>query len=724
MKRYLNLISTNPLSAVIILGFIVRLIFLLNYISSPDWPQLLADSLFHDRWASAIASGNIIGQEVYFRAPFYVYILGFIYAVFGHSLLAARIFGHLVGLVSVAITYLLARRLLSKKTAVIAGIVHALYPVAIYFESELLVDSLFMMLLELSVLFFLITLEKQNLRWYILTGLVIGLAAITRPIVIALVPLYVIWIFINGISLKKAFIDILILMAAMILMIAPVALRNLIVADDFVPISSSGGLNFYIGNNSQADGLTATLPPPLRNNWGINDITFVAEQETGRKLKASEVSDFWYKKARVWIIEHPVDFIKLYIKKIYFMFNNAEISNNRSLALFFSRMMILKFNPINFGLIFSLAVMALIILIVQKRFSSPILFLALLIAGYTMVISLFFINARFRLPVIPFIIILSACGIERLTNIIYHKKFRPVYLFAVLGGIAVFVLSNSSLYNIRTTTTAAGFFNKANYYLHSGDYKKAVDYYIRTLAENDAYPDANLNLGAVYLKRGHGDSAEIYFRRELNRSPDNAGAYSNLASLYNLKGDFRQSQVYADSAIALKPYAVDPYLISLRNFSQLDDTAAFENMLTTAGKNLKDISRVYLDVGIIFSQWGEYDSALTYLQSVLDSPVRPMETNDDAFSYSFSGQNSDNAVKAQAAYQMGYIYGIRGNLEQSIAKSKLAIALDSNLADAYVNLINAYMLLGKQDDAQALLKKARQKFPDNKVLEMLHERFQ
>jgi len=34
------------------------------------------------------------------------------------------------------------------------------------------------------------------------------------------------------------------------------------------------------------------------------------------------------------------------------------------------------------------------------------------------------------------------------------------------------------------------------------------------------------------------------------------------------------------------------------------------------------------------------------------------------------------------------------------------------------------MLLGKQDDAQALLKKARQKFPDNKVLEMLHERFQ
>ncbi len=723
MKKYLNLIPTHPLSVVLILGFIVRLIFLLNYISSPDWPQLLADSLFHDRWASAIASGDIIGREAYFRAPFYIYVLGFIYAFFGHSLLAARFFGHLVGLISVAITYILARRLFSKKTAVIAGIIHALYPVAIYFESELLVDSLFMMMLELSVLLFLISLEKQNLRWYILTGLVIGLAAITRPIIIALVPLYIIWIFINGKSLKKAFIDSLILIAAMISMIAPVTLRNLIVADDFVPISSSGGVNFYVGNNSQADGLTATLPPPLRNNWGINDIAFVADKETGHELKASEVSDFWYKKARAWIIENPVDFIKLYIKKIYFMFGNAEISNNRSLALFFSRMMILRFNPINFGLIFSLAVMAIIFLAVQKRFSSQILFLTLLIAGYTMVISLFFINARFRLPVIPFIIILSACGIERLADIIYHKKFRPVYLFAVLSGIAVFVLSNSSLYNIRTTTTAAGFFNKANFYLHSGDYKKAVDYYFLTLAENDTYPDANLNLGAVYLKQGRGDSAEIYFRRELNSFPDNAGAYSNLASLYNLKGDYRQSQIYADSAMALKPYAVDPYLISLRNFSRLDDTTAFENMLTKAGENLKDTSRVNLDAGIIFSQWGEYDRALAYLQSVLDSPDRPMETNDDAFSYSFTGQNSGNAVRARAAYQMGYIYGIKGNLEQSISKSELAIALDSNLADAYINLINAYMLLGKQDRAATLLNIARQKFPNNKVLEMLHRRF-
>ncbi|UCD93982.1 MAG: glycosyltransferase family 39 protein, partial [Candidatus Zixiibacteriota bacterium] len=246
MNRLPVLLGKYPIAAILAVVAVVRLAFLLSYYSDPQWDQLLVDSLFHDRWAASIASGNILGGDVFFRAPFYVYVLGGLYALVGHSLLAARLFGHVVGLVSVYLTFCLAGRLFSRRTALAATLIHALYPIAVYFESELLVDNFFTMLVELSVLLLFVSSEKNRPQWYFITGLVLGLAAITRPVILALVPLYIIWVFVLRGSGKRSISRGLILLAGLILMIAPVTLRNTLVADDFVLVSSSGGINFFI----------------------------------------------------------------------------------------------------------------------------------------------------------------------------------------------------------------------------------------------------------------------------------------------------------------------------------------------------------------------------------------------------------------------------------------------------------------------------------------------
>ncbi len=321
-----------------------------------------------------------------------------------------------------------------------------------------------MMFLELSVLLLFISLERKNIKWYILTGVFIGLASITRPIILALLPLYVLWILIYDRPIKNSIVHLFIVIGFTFFVIAPITIRNLIVADDFVPIASSGGINFYIGNNRDADGLTANLPPPLNNNWGISDITYAAEKQTGHKLTASEVSDFWYKKATDWITDNPGAFMKLYLKKLYFMFNNAEVSNNRSLPLFFSRISIFKYNILSFGLIFSLAVLAMIFLIIYRRFSSGILFVCLLVCLYTIVIALFFINARFRLPIVPFIIIFAAAGIEIIADLFYSRKYRSVYIFAIIGGLAASFLAYSKFYNAGTSSVTAGYFKPTTIY--------------------------------------------------------------------------------------------------------------------------------------------------------------------------------------------------------------------------------------------------------------------
>ena len=722
MARILEIFKKHPALIVLSIGLVYRLIFLLNYISTPDWNQLLVDSLFHDRWAMAIASGNILGEDVFFRAPFYIYILGFIYSIVGHSLLAARIFGHLVGLVSVLLTFSIASRLFTRRAGIIAGLILAVYPIAIYFESELLVDNLFTMLTLLSIWLLFISGDRKQDRLYFLTGIVIGLAAITRPLILALVPLYMIWILLSIKPIQTSLKRNVILLLAMFLVILPVTVRNYLIADDPVLISSSGGINFYIGNNSGADGLSASMPPPYGRNWEIKDIRFIAENETGRELKASEISNFWYKKGFDWIAENPGKFGGLYIKKLYHCINGFEVSNNRDLSFFMSELAAFKINPVNFSIIFALAVFSLFLMIQCNALNKEKIYVLAFVICYFALISVFFINARFRLPVIPFIIVLGSYGIDYFLSAFNSAKTFKKLVPAILIGCGAFALSATNIYNLDKSGTAGGNFNRANYYLYQDDFDKAAEYYHRVLREDPFFADASLNLGVIHLRRGLADSAEYYFRREINNFPENPRAYSNLASLYLLEKDYDRAEEMAQKALSIKPYFADAFIILMRVYHAVDNKPAFEDILGRAVELAPEDSRIYLNAGLVYSGWKEYNQSIEMLTMALEYRDRPAETNDLNFNYIRSKQNSPRAIKAQAAYQLGYIYGILDRIPESIDMSNRAISLDSGLVEAYINLINAYSISGRSGSAREILNIATAKFPENDLLQLIQDK--
>ncbi|MCX6827543.1 MAG: glycosyltransferase family 39 protein [candidate division Zixibacteria bacterium] len=654
-KNFVGLIKREPLLFILLIGGIVRLAFLLIYLSRPEWNQLLVDSLFHNRWAESIASGNILGSQPFFRAPFYIYLLGGLYALFGDSLLVARIFGHLVGLLSVYITYRLALRLFSKETAIVAALIHSLYPIAIYFESELLVESLFTLLVELSVFFLFLATDKKNNRWYFLTGLIFGIAVITRPVILPLLLLFIVWILWKRTGIKAAIISNLVLICAVVIIILPVTLRNIIVGKDVVLVASSGGINFYIGNNPTADGLSATLPPPLGSSWEIRDINYIAENEVGHPLKDSELSDYWYKKGLRWCLDNKIDFLKLYFKKLYFCLNNFEIPNNRNLPLFFRGNLILKIMPLNFGILFALLIISLILLRWNRGFNSEKIFMLLFITAYFILLSFFFINARFRLPVVPFIIIFASFGFTGIISQIISRPFGIRTIIPLLAGVIALIF------------------------------------------------------------------AEVYFRREIDAFPYSAKGYSNLASLLYLKNLPDSARLYADSAIILKPYLSDGYLIKFRILAAKYDTSGLARLMTRAKEYFRDIPRIYLDAGLVYSELKMYSTAEKYLKEALQKQGGFTESSDEAFSYS-TDNNSGERIKARAAYQLGYIYGINNQLDSSVEMSRMAIALDSNLIEAYINLAQGYFLQGEKEPADSIIATALKKFPKNELVKSLQER--
>ena len=84
-----------------------------------------------------------------------------------------------------------------------------------------------------------------------------------RPNILLVLPFLTIWLFFHfrrRIETRSIVILILVLFVGVVVPILPVTVRNHIVADDFVPISSQGGVNLYLGNNSAAEGLTMMMP--------------------------------------------------------------------------------------------------------------------------------------------------------------------------------------------------------------------------------------------------------------------------------------------------------------------------------------------------------------------------------------------------------------------------------------------------------------------------------
>ena len=184
MKRRLDLTLWWLLGA----AFCLKLGYLIYGLPDASSPAALSiDALFHYKWASLIASGEIFANTPYFRAPLYPFLLGLLLKVSGYSLMLVRLVQILAGCLTLFFIYRLSLNLFGKIAAIFAFLIYLLYPVTTYFEGELLLDSLFT-LLSIASLYFLFMHSESGDR-PLLGGLFFGLAALTRPTILAFLPL-------------------------------------------------------------------------------------------------------------------------------------------------------------------------------------------------------------------------------------------------------------------------------------------------------------------------------------------------------------------------------------------------------------------------------------------------------------------------------------------------------------------------------------------------------
>ena len=706
---------------VLVLAVIVRLVYLYEYYHLPDWYQLTVDNYYHLHWAQSIAAGNLFGDTTYFRAPFYVFVLAALIAVFGTSLWVFRIFGILVGTASVLMTYFIGNRLFNHRAGLLAALLQALYPIMIYFDGELLLDPLFTLLVQLGVYFFLAWIRSRSDRHILLSGLMFGVAAITRPTVLVLVVVVLVAIAISRAALIKRAGQLSLFLLGLVVFIGPVFLRNVLVADDPVLISSQGGINFYIGNNPSADGVSAVMPPPLGHNWRIEDITWEAEKAVGGRLRPGEVSSYWFDRGLEWVKSHPGDFIKLYLRKLYLNFSDREISNNRSLPVFMRQVPLLRYDPLSFWIIFSFAVLGVILAFRKHR--GMVLTVAMVLS-YVVVTSLFFYNSRFRLLLMPYYIIFAASAPFALIEEMYRHRLRVVLLLAL--GIVVSIFTLAPVVNVSQEVSTQDLLSKGLMQINRGEYRKAVDTYRIALAYNPGYPTTNLNLGISFMRLGQTDSAFYYLNRERELHPKRARAYINLASLYLVNDQYEQALNEAEHALRLRPYDVTANMVLLRAAAQspqISDSSLII-LVDRSAQNTNNDLFVLNEAATALLSRGLTDRAETILLLAVNAKPPPIETDNTAFDADFRNSPENFAKeKAKTFYQLGYLNGVQGYFADAVKYSRDAIALDSNLVEAYINLTGGLASLGEWMLADSVLATAERRFPDDTRIDRLRETF-
>lgn len=482
--------------------------------NDPFFRNPSVDPLFYHDWAVQIANGDVLGQGVFLQGPLYPYLLSILYWIAGPNLLLPRFISCVLGSLVCVMVWRLARELFGRRTALVACAMSAGYGLAIFYEGSLLIANL---LLPLSVAIAWFThkalRDATPLRWAMLGGL-IGITALARPNMLLYAPFAALMVFVllpQSLPFSRKTLLAACLVVGTCFAVAPAALRNYVVAGDPVLISASAGMNFFNGNNPDANG-THNVPRIFDRSMADHPLEqnriykAYAEEKLGKSLKASEVSSYWLGRGLDYVAKHPVDWIKLLGLKVLLFTNAQEIWNNRSFELSRQFSWVLRLPLLNFAIVGPLALLGFIVTASRWRRLLP---LYGIIGVYFATCVLFFVLSRYRVPAIPILTVFAAAALVWL-----YDAMRMRRVAFVVAAIALVVLAVGVNQDRRTQDLSVAYYNLGNKYRASHQYEKAIAQYRKSLEINDHYISAHNNLAISFEKSGkHREEAIESWRR-------------------------------------------------------------------------------------------------------------------------------------------------------------------------------------------------------------------
>lgn len=156
-----------------------------------------------------------------------------------------------------------------------------------------------------------------------------------------------------------------------------------------------------------------------------------------------------------------------------------------------------------------------------------------------------------------------------------QKMTTPLIKRNEIAGFLVFTLSSLILVSgcafpriiiLKDPLTPMEHLNLGVAYEKKGDFENAIREY--SLAAK-RLPVAYLYLGNVHFQKNELDKAEKFYKRSIEKDPNNADAYNNLAWLYHMRGEnLEEAETLVLKAIELNPRKIQIYKDTLEKIRE------------------------------------------------------------------------------------------------------------------------------------------------------------
>ncbi|MFP4674336.1 MAG: hypothetical protein ACLFO5_07090 [Opitutales bacterium] len=371
-------------------------------------------------WAERIAAGDLPDEPLY-RALLYPWVLSWFA---GTNLPTVAL---LLGLLSHGAGAALAGGLArvvwnSHKAALLTGLLYAVYPVALFFSGQGL-DISFATTLFLAGLWFLVSAGQPDRgaagsmsRWFA-AGLCVGLAVLARP---NFLPPALLFPILGGIQAgvrgwgaPRALRSGAVIALPLAGLLLAQGMLNERLSGEFRILPWQGAYNLYAANREGANGKYYVQQMRFDKiaegrNTARMESEYLYRRETGAApADVGAMNAYWRTRFMERLTEDPSGWLGLMGRKVVYLFNDWEPYNNLTYAFHKERFPLLRWNPLGWGIL--LLGGALGVVAGFRRGSKVDLF-ALACAGgaYTTGLLLFYVSARFRLPLAPLLCV--ACG--------------------------------------------------------------------------------------------------------------------------------------------------------------------------------------------------------------------------------------------------------------------------------------------------------------------------
>ena len=267
MKRSLLRLLLSREIALLCLALAIAFALRLGWMLAVD-PQptefRVGDPYFYDLFGRSLAAGkgylNMWGAPTAQWPPGYPLVLAALYKVFGHSIALAKLLNVALGTATCLLAYLIGKRVFSGAVGLTAAFALAVFPSQVFWPTLLLSETLATFLVALIAYIVLVDPWLALLEDGNRLGALIGFTSLVRgETVLLAVPLAIVWAVAHR-SWRTGLRYGGLTLVATGLVILPWVVRNWVVMDYPILISTGSAENLIGGHWPGADGLGSFVP--------------------------------------------------------------------------------------------------------------------------------------------------------------------------------------------------------------------------------------------------------------------------------------------------------------------------------------------------------------------------------------------------------------------------------------------------------------------------------